>query len=613
MPAAIIATGSKTIVDLSDGKALTVYLGCNQPKMQIYNPNTGVRSPDWSQAAGKVVITPVVYVNQTALALTAPGLSFDWRRREGSTTPLVLTANESLGNNILTVDANKLDGVTSGLLTYVATATYVDPATMLPITAVADITFSQVATGVDGADGENAKLAWITGDQVFKYNTQGAVTPQDITVTANMTGVLSPLWQYHNGTAWVPYPVTAETPTNTASTLKVRHDHSIPGPVSVFVNDVLRLKLCTSDPNITDEFSITKVRDGSQTSTVFLANENITFAGNVSGVVSPITLNCNVVAYTGTTKVTPTVGTVSGSPTGMTVTKLAAANSEIPIEVKLLAASNLGGAGQLNGTLAVPITSPVSTTLFITWSKVNTGATGGTGAAGQNAVLFSLYAPDGAVFTNQEGNKLIQSVGYDGNTQITAGATYVWKKYAAGAWNTIAGQTGSAYTAPGIEVAGVQAYQCTMTYLTKTYTDTITLTDKTDNYQASIDSTGGDVFKNAVGSSCLICRIFQNGAEVDAPRSTIYQATNPTPAVSGDFYYKYTASSPQVVLMRYNGSDWVDVTANPAYQHSQTYRWYRRDKDGTALDGGAAFALGKVIYVDGDDVDIKTTFTCEVE
>ena len=39
----------------------------------------------------------------------------------------------------------------------------------------------------------------------------------------------------------------------------------------------------------------------------------------------------------------------------------------------------------------------------------------------------------------------------------------------------------------------------------------------------------------------------------------------------------------------------------------------RRDKDGNPLDNGAAFATGKVIYVDGDDVDNKTVFVCEVE
>ena len=31
------------------------------------------------------------------------------------------------------------------------------------------------------------------------------------------------------------------------------------------------------------------------------------------------------------------------------------------------------------------------------------------------------------------------------------------------------------------------------------------------------------------------------------------------------------------------------------------------------MDSGAVFATGKVIYVDGDDVDSKTVFVCEVE
>ena len=36
---AIIATGSKTIIDLSDGKSLSAYLGSNQPRTQIHDVN----------------------------------------------------------------------------------------------------------------------------------------------------------------------------------------------------------------------------------------------------------------------------------------------------------------------------------------------------------------------------------------------------------------------------------------------------------------------------------------------------------------------------------------------------------------------------------------------
>ena len=332
-----------------------------------------------------------------------------------------------------------------------------------------------------------------------------------------------------------------------------------------------------SEEGVTDVITLYKVRDGAagtpggagaSAPMAFLTNENITFAGNASGQVAAVTKTCNVVAYTGTSKVTPTVGTISGVPTGMTVTKGSAANNEIPISIAIAANATLGGSGAQQGTLSVPITAPVSTTLLIHWSKVNTGATGAAGVpgtAGQNAVVFSLYAPNGSVFLIQTGSLTIQTSAFDGTTAISSGATYVWKRYVSGAWQTISGQTSTSISVAGSTVNGVQAFQCIMTYGGKTFTDTLTLTDKSDNYQATIESSGGDVFKNSIGTSTLLCRLFQNGTEVDA-----------------------------------------DGTGH-------TYKWYRRDKDGNALDSGAVFATGKSVAIDGDDVDIKTTFTCEVE
>ena len=53
---AIIATGSKTIIDLSDGKSLSVYLGANQPRTQIHDVNASTYSPDWTTTAGKLTV-----------------------------------------------------------------------------------------------------------------------------------------------------------------------------------------------------------------------------------------------------------------------------------------------------------------------------------------------------------------------------------------------------------------------------------------------------------------------------------------------------------------------------------------------------------------------------
>ncbi len=550
----IIATGSQTIVDLSDGKSLSAYLGANQPRTQIFDVNSETYSPDWSTTAGKLVITPVVYANQTPIELTNSALSITWKRKDGSSSEAVLTAEETVSNNVLTVSANKIGS--SGLLTYLAYVTYTDADTGLPINAVAEISFAQVQTG------QNAKNAWISGEQVFKYTAAGAVSPAQISLTANLQNVTMNKWQYRNAEGvWTDYPTTSDNVSITGTTLVVKPTHA------VFVENAATLRILTSDENIGDSTSVYKVQDGGTGAAgqnaciVFLSNENVTFAGDRNGQVAATTVTCNVVAYNGTAKVTPTVGTITGAPTGMTVTKGAAADSEIPITLTIAAGSTLGGAGQLSGTLSVPVTSPVSTTLQIRWSKVNTGLTG---AAGASAVTFTIYAPDGTVFVNGAGTLTIATQAYQGSTAITSGATYVWQKYSGGSWSTISDQTGNSLEVEGSTVTGTASFRCVMTYEGKTYQDVITLIDKTDNYQATIDSTGGNIFKNTIGSSTLTCRLWQAGQEVD-----------------------------------------VDGSAH-------TYTWTRMDKDGNALDTERAWKTGKSIQVTGDDVDVKTTFVCEV-
>lgn len=245
--------------------------------------------------------------------------------------------------------------------------------------------------------------------------------------------------------------------------------------------------------------------------------------------------------------------------------------------------------------------------MTIHWTKVNTGA------AGASAVVFTVYAPQGTVFTNGEGTLLLQTAAYDGSVPIDSGAAYLWEKYVSGSWNPLPGESGSSLSVDGASVAGMASYRCTMTYAGRNYQDVITLIDKTDNYQLDIDSSAGDVFKNGIGETVMTARLWQNGAEVDALKSTTYAVAAPSSPAVGDFYYKITKSTPQMALMRYSGSEWVNVTEQAAYKHAKTYTWYRRDKDGQPMDGGSAFATGKTIFVDGDDVDSKTVFVCEVQ
>ena len=550
----------------------------------------------------------MVYANQTAIALTDSAITITWKRREGSAAETALTAGETVSGNVLTISANKLAGVSSGLLTYIAYISYLDPDNGLTTNATADISFALVKTG------ENAKSAWISGAQVFKYDADGAVSPAQITLTANVQNVVLSKWQYKNASdVWQDYPTTGDNATITGTSLIVKPTHGI------WVGDCATLRIVTNDANISDVISIYKVSDGASGSTgeagqpasiAFLSNENIAFTAKSTGQARGDSVVCNVVAYTGTRKVTPTVGEITGMPTGMTVSKGDAVDNEIPLTITVEANATLGGTAQQSGLLAVPVTSPVSTTLYINWSKINAGANG---AAGANAIVFSLYAPLGTVFTNGSGTLQLQTVAYDGAVPITSNATFTWAKYSGGTWQTISGATTDSLSVDGADVVGQASYRCRMIYKARNYQDVITLIDKTDNYQLDIDSTAGEIFKNATGETMLIARLWQNGAEVDALKSTTYSVTAPSSPAAGSFYYKVTKSAPQTALMRYSGTAWEDVTANAAYKHEKNYVWYRRDKNGEPMDNGAAFATGKVIFIDGDDVDGKTVFVCEAE
>lgn len=425
-------------------------------------------------------------------------------------------------------------------MTFIAYITYNDPDTELPVNAQTDISFAMVQTG------ENARSCWIAGEQVFKYDPSGDVAPAQITLSANLQHVAVEKWSYRDdGGAWRDYPTTADNATITGTTLIVKPSHAI------WVGDMATLRLSTNDTEIGDVITIYKVRDGldgaagASAPVAFLTNESIQFAANASGQTPLTTRNCNVAAYLGATKVTPSIGTIAGAPAGMTVSVGSESDHEIPLTISVVQNATLGGAGQQQGVLDVPITYPVATTLQINWSKLNAGSQG---ASGADAVVFSLYAPEGAVFVNQEGALVIQVAAYHGSTPIASGATYAWSQYKNGAWQALA-EASDSLLVNGADVPGTATFRCQMTFEGRIYTDVITLTDKSDNIQAVIDSTAGNVFKNAAGETVLICRLWQNNAEVDSLRTVKFGLTAPTDPAVGSFYYKASLLSPTMRLM----------------------------------------------------------------
>lgn len=398
----------------------------------------------------------------------------------------------------------------------------------------------------------------VSGEQVFKSTDAGATyLPSSITLSALCTGGLTAgKWYYKNGTSW-----TATS--TTGASFSITSGHAAFG-----TGTTATIKVESADGGYYDIISLYKVADGkngtngSSTSSVFLTNENITFAADKDGKVAATTVTCKVVAYTGTTKKTPTVGTISGAVTGMTVAKESATSNEIPIKITIAAGSTLGSTGITSGTLSVPITSPVNTTLTINWSKVNTGATGATGAAGANAVFGVVESVSGKViFSNEdESNIALRATLYVGGTDTTA-TSYSWTSIPSGIT-----KTGRDITVTRDDIAGARSFVCSMVYKGVTYKDSIAISDKVDSIYCVLESTAGDKFTNGNIETRLKCRVFDASlGEVD--------------------------------------------TAGTAY----TYTWEKYvdgSKDTTWRTTGQV--IGKEIEITDQDVTAKATFACTV-
>lgn len=227
--------------------------------------------------------------------------------------------------------------------------------------------------------------------------------------------------------------------------------------------------------------------------------------------------------------------------------------------------------------------------MSITFSKVTNGG----GIA--DAVAWS---PDGNVFKNGSVTSLTAKCDlWRGSVIDSTSVTYQWYMqdasitsasgtlYDAGAgagWRKLTdlagsytGTTAAALVVYPAAVSSFAVFKCQIkdtdaasnTYNQYFY-DTVSFIDLSDPIQVSIASTGGDVFKNGVGSTILTAKLYQAGAEVDAAGT------------------KYT------------------------------YKWYRYDSSGT-LDAnfggtGVNFKSGKSLSVGDADVTVKATFQVEI-
>lgn len=604
---AVLTSSQQTFVDITDQRKLSAYITSNLPKTQVEDPNVlpHTYAPSWD--SGNLKLTPVIFLDQTSVALGSTGLTITWKRKDGAGAESALASGESASGGILTVSENKLSAAVSGMLTYLCYISYYDTETKNTVNITSDITFTLVKNA------ENARLAYVTADTyVFKYNTSSTlVGASQATLTAQVQGVSISKWQYKNSAdAWADYPTTTDNTSITGGTLVVKPSHA------VFVDNVAQIRLVTDDADVYDTITITKIYDGTKGDTgatgdkgdtgtgglsVILGNESQTIACTNGGLVqSAVDVTIPFVGYIGITQTACTcaVGTL---PSGVTTKSNTAATASAAGSVVLTFAANgtLGGASVMNGTIDLTFTiSGKSVVKKFGWSKSVKGNTGA------NAIVFSVYAPNGTVVQNQSGTLTLATAAYNGSTEITSGAAYQWAKYVSGSWQDISGATSATYTVSGADIINIQSYRCTMTYNSKAYVDVITVEDKSDPYVSEMLSIGGFTVKNNLGGVVPYVIVRTNQQEVDALKGAISETAPSSPA-SGAFWYKIDHTAKTVTLMKYSGSAWAAATET----QELTYAWYKQDKDGNA----AAFdKTGKVIYLSADEIDSLATLQCDV-
>lgn len=220
----------------------------------------------------------------------------------------------------------------------------------------------------------------------------------------------------------------------------------------------------------------------------------------------------------------------------------------------------------------------------ITISRINNGG---------GVTMAQVTSPDGNVFKNGSGSlkakgELLRSSGVDTTSIVyewfvqdasqstDVGGGIGWKKIDATYNLGITGYTTTEITIPSSAVSGLETFKVRIkdgdsaspTY-NQYFTATLTFVDQTDPIQAVVQSTGGDVLKNGVGSTTLTAKLFQAGQEVDSAGTT------------------------------YN------------------YKWYKYNSAGTLVTDwggtGINYKTGKSITVGSADVDVKATFMIDIE
>lgn len=537
------------------------------------------------------------------------------------------------------------DGYNVGSVTFSAKKT--SGSTEAPL--VKKFSLVKVSTGADGADAVTYMLE--ASSQVVHVNANDAVDSGSLifniykrvgnserTLTFGKLYITAP-----DGTVTYQNSGSIKTKEFTASSNVVK-------AIAAQGSSIVRLY----DPSVTnyntatplDMMTITCVKDGEQgiqgvqgapgTSpiNVVLGNYSDSIACNKSNVILPtntaLVLDIPYTAYHGTNRVycvVPNAPSITYNTTKNPITAGVTA-SDASTDGHVRFTFPKGAAiddAHANGTVAITfvvketetsIESLGTVLAYYTYSRVSTGATGAKGADGadgadgESAYVGIISTPNGNVFSNGAGSLLITAQLYLGSDDVSSASSFQWAEFSGSTYTDLSDETSSTLTVGGGDVNGLASYRCTISHNSAVRAVLYaTLIDKTDPIQAEILSTAGDKFVNGIAEGAMYVKVYRNGVEIDPLPTEDISKTAPASPTANQMYFKIDTATNSVKLMKYVSGAWAEQTYTPTAR----YTWSYLDKDGEEVHPSGMATSGKIIYVDGDFVNVKLTAFCQVE
>ena len=372
-----LTSSQLTFVDITDQRKLSAYLTSNLTTIQTLD--SGKYNPDWT--TNPLVITPQVFIDQTPLDLS--NVTILWKRKDGNSAETELIDGETVNNNVLTVNANNLGAVSSGMITYICYVSYTDSETSQTVNITDNMTYTLIKAA------ENAKSCFISGPQTFKYDKDGVCTSGDVVqLSASVQNVSVEKWQYYNPSTgvYVDYPVTTQNTDIKSSVLNVSKDHPVFDSAGV-----AKIKLVTNHSDTYDIITIAKIYDGvtgapgdagTSAYTVILTNESHSFPGTVDYAVQNATAETGISAYQGTEPKNIVITAVGTKTSSLTTEQDCGTYPGLHFKV-----SNNGGMApvvtftinsstfdQTDGVIPIVLTvDSVQFTKYFSWSVARTG------------------------------------------------------------------------------------------------------------------------------------------------------------------------------------------------------------------------------------------------